>query len=92
MDKKVKPFLCRVANGIRLFFDFIFSFVDSLFNEHQLIRRTIVIWSLLIITWCVYIIIPKLEQGHSVTALGMVIGVFSSVTAFYIYLRDKDGD
>jgi len=84
--------LCRLAKGVRLTFDWLLDMIDSLFNEHKLIRRTIVIWSLLIISWATYQIIPKLEQGHSVTALGMIIGVFSGVTAFYIYLRDKDGD
>ncbi len=68
------------------------KFFDSLFNKHKFVRRIIVLWSLMIISWAVYIIIPKLEQGYAVSGLSIVVSIFTVITTFYMYLRGKDGD
>ena len=88
----MKPFLCRIAKGIRLVFDWLMSMVDALFNKHRLVRRIIVFIALALITFSVYVIIPKLDGGNAVTALGLVIGILTPVLAFYKWQRDKDGD
>ena len=72
--------------------DWAIDIIDALFNRGKLVRRTIVLWSLCLISWAVYVIVPKLTGGESVTALGLIIGIFSPITVFYIYLRNKDND
>lgn len=81
-----------IGKPIREIFDFIFGLFDSLFNEHKLVRRTIVFVALGLISWTVYTVIPKLEGSHAVTALISVIGILGTAIGFYQYLRGKDGD
>ena len=68
------------------------KFFDSLFNKHKFIRRIIVLWFMWLASWTAYKVVPKLEGSHAVSALAIIIGIFSVITGFYMYLRDKDGD
>lgn len=84
--------LCRISLGIRMAFDWFMSMIDALFNKHKFVRRTIVFIALGLITWTVLNAIPRLEQGHLLSALIAVIGILGSAIAFYQWLRTRDGD
>ena len=84
--------LCRIASGIRMSFDWFMSMIDALFNEHKFVRRVIVFWAMLIISWAVLHVIPRLNDGNLLTAFSFVIGLLATMIAFYQWIRNKDGD
>ena len=88
----MKPFFCRLALGINLAFGWIMTLFDELFNKHKFVRRFIVFWALLIITWAVHNTFPRLEGEHLLNAFLAILGLLSVVIGFYQWLRNKDGD
>jgi len=84
--------LCRISLGIRMTFDWFMGMVDALFNKHKFVRRSIVFWALLVITWSILHALPRLEAGNLLTAFGLVIGILATVIGFYQWLRNRDGD
>ena len=80
----------RLFTAIKGGFDFIMSLVDDLFNEHKLVRRTIVFWSMLLITWAVLSSIPRLDGGHLLSALLGIIGILGTAITFYQWSRNQD--
>ena len=68
------------------------SVVRRLVEKHKLIRRLMVLWSVVLITWVVVIVFtrpPDIPAG-TVTALSLVVGMLGSVIGFYKWLRHKD--
>ena len=68
------------------------AMIDNLFNKHKLVRRTIVFWALLVITWAIWHTLPRLDAGNLLTGFGLVIGILATVIGFYQWIRNKDGD
>lgn len=82
--------LCRLANGIRLTFDWLMSMFDALFNKHKLMRRTIVFWAMLLITWAVLNSMPRLEGGHLLSGLIAIIGILGTAITYYQWSRNQE--
>jgi len=71
----------------------ILSFFDRLFNKHKFVRRAVVVWAILAISWTMYVIIPSLEtDGSKTTVLGIVIGLLASAIGFYKWSRTKEDE
>jgi hypothetical protein len=82
--------LCRVALGFRMLFDYLFSLIESLFNEHKLVRRAIVLFAMYEIDYAVRISLPRLNEGNLVASLLGVIGILATALAFYTIERNRD--
>jgi hypothetical protein len=86
--------LCRIAQGLTKSVDWFVDLGNSLFNKGKFIRRGIIVW-LLIILSLILIFISKMDGLTPAQAIGLyntTLGAFGGFTAFYIYLRNKDGD
>lgn len=88
----MKPFLCRIAEGFKLLIEFILGIFDSLFNKHKLIRRTIIIWLLAVLTYILISMMNLLTPELMVSVYNKTLAAFGAFTGFYVYLRNKDGD
>ena len=82
--------LCRLAKGIRLTFDYILDMIESMFNEHKLVRRSIVLFAMYEIDYALRASLPRIVEGNLVTALIAVIGILSTALAFYTIERNRD--
>lgn len=68
------------------------QWIDHLFNKHMLVRRTLVFWAVVLITWVIYqvfIDVSKITAAVGV-ALGTVTAILSVVVTHYQYSRSKD--
>jgi TRAP-type uncharacterized transport system fused permease subunit len=90
----MKPILCRIANVASLGVNWIIDLVDSLFSRGKLMRRSIMFWLLLALTFILYLISvqPDITVEQLIKVYGITIAAFSGFSGFYIYLRNKDGD
>ena len=75
------------------------GWIECWFEEHKLVRRLLVIWSIYLITLLVlkFIDIMTVIDTATVSGIVAVIGILSSVLAFYVRSReldsiDPDGD
>lgn len=82
--------ISKLANSIKLIFNFFLDLIESLFNEHKLVRRIIVIFAMYEINFAVQDSLPRLNDGNLVTALLGVIGILSTALAFYTVERNRD--
>ena len=84
--------LCRIAQGFRMFFDWIFDMFDALFNKHKLMRRGIIAWLLGTLSYLMYRMLPVITPDQLMSLYSQMLGMFGAFTGFYIYLRNKDKD
>ena len=65
---------------------------DRLFNKHKFVRRGIVVWATVLITWVVVQVFTDLSaiNGAVVSALSIVVGLLSSALIHYKWSRDRD--
>jgi len=65
---------------------------DHLFNQHKLVRRLLVIWAVLLITWVVVQVFSDLTliTAAVATALGMITAILSVVIGHYQWSRGQD--
>lgn len=73
--------------------------IECLFEDHKFVRRFIVGWSLWLITTVVlrFVELMTAVDTATVTGVGTIVGILSTVLAFYIKSReldatDPDGD
>jgi di/tricarboxylate transporter len=61
-------------------------------QHHQLIRRLLLLWAVIIITLVTYIVFtdpPNVPSGTA-TAYGIVVGLLATVIGLYKWSRDRD--
>jgi uncharacterized membrane protein YdjX (TVP38/TMEM64 family) len=65
----------------------------DLFEKHQFVRRSLVIWAVCLITWVVVIVFSDIAAitAAAASAFGMVIGILATVIGFYQWARSQDG-
>jgi membrane associated rhomboid family serine protease len=68
------------------------NWVDRLFNEHQLVRRLLVVWAIFLITWVVVQVFSDLGAINAAvaSALATVSGILSMVIVHYQWSRGRD--
>lgn len=68
------------------------KWIEALFEEHKFVRRTAVLWALLLITFVTYVTFSQLPllTASVAAALGSVVGILSVVIGFYIKSRQLD--
>lgn len=67
-------------------------FVESLFEEHKLVRRSLVVWALWMITTIIFKFESLMVELNTATVSGVatIIGILATVTGFYIKSRELD--
>lgn len=68
------------------------GFLDRLFNQHRLMRRSALVWAMGLISWAVHYTFvhhPDISMG-TVAALGTVTAVLGTVIGLYQHHRSKD--
>lgn len=70
------------------------GFINDLFIKHKFVRRTLVVWSVLLITWVVSVAFTNLDKltAPVAAALGSVTAMLTVVIGFYQWSRGRDGD
>ena len=69
-----------------------FKFFDALFEEHKLVRRTLVAWAIYEIHRLISHLIYVIDTVDTAVAsvVGAVIGILSTVLVFYVRSRELD--
>ena len=70
------------------------KWVESLFEEHKLVRRSTVLWAVLLITFVVVVSFSQIELITTpvAVAIGSVVGILSVVINMYLKLRAMEDD
>jgi hypothetical protein len=70
------------------------EFIETLFEDHKLVRRVLVIWAIWLITTVVLTVTDKITTIDTPTAamVSTIVGILATVTAFYIKSRELDDD
>ena len=68
------------------------SFFDRLFNQYKFVRRLLILWAVLLITYVVVRVFDDiiLISAATVSALGIVVGILATVISFYIWSRGAE--
>jgi len=68
------------------------SFFERLFNQYKLVRRLLMLWAVLLITYVVVRVFDDiiLISAATVSALGIVVGLLASVISFYMWSRNEE--
>jgi hypothetical protein len=68
------------------------EWVESLFEEHKLVRRLVVLWAVGLITFVIYVTFSDLTllTASVAAAVGTVVGILSVVINFYTRSRELD--
>jgi len=68
------------------------EWIESLFEEHKLVRRLVVLWALGLITFVICVTFSDLTllTASVAAAVGTVVGILSVVINFYIRSRELD--
>ena len=68
------------------------DWAEDLFETHKFVRRVIVIWAMVIISLLVwkYISLMTVIDTATVSGVTVIIGILSTVLAFYIRNRELD--
>jgi len=66
--------------------------IDRLFNQHKLVRRVVVAWALWLITLVVlrFVSLMSTIDTATVSGVGTIVGILTTVLAFYIKSRQLD--
>lgn len=74
--------------------DKISSFLYRLFEEYKLVRRLIVFWAVITITWTTYVVFsnPVAITDAAADAYLANVGLLATVIAFYQWSRGRDKD
>ena len=72
----------------------LFGWIERLFNQHMLIRRTIVVWAMWLITIVVLRATAVITEINAavVSLVGTIVGILTTVTVFYVRMRELDRD
>ena len=70
------------------------KWIESLFEEHKLVRRLMVLWAIILITIIVLATFDDLSlvTASVAAALASVVGMLSVVIGFYIQSRKLDDE
>jgi len=68
------------------------SFFERLFNQYKLVRRLLMLWAVLLITYVVVRVFDDviLISAATASALGIVVGLLASVISFYMWSRNEE--
>lgn len=68
------------------------KWIERLFNEHMLVRRFMVFWAISLITYVILKVFvnPETISTPAAVALGSVVGLLTTVLAFYVRSRQLD--
>jgi uncharacterized membrane protein len=68
--------------------------LDALFEKHKFVRRTLVFWSVALITWATLQMFTDITliNEASATAYTVLVGVLGVVLGFYQWMREKDNE
>jgi hypothetical protein len=68
------------------------EWIESLFEEHKLVRRLVVLWALGLITFVICVTFSDLTllTASVAATVGTVVGILSVVINFYIRSRELD--
>lgn len=68
--------------------------IANFFNKHKGVRRLIILWVVLLVTWGTYKIFSQLELANSATASSYValLGIGGLAIALYKISRGKEDD
>jgi len=85
------------VNAIALRSRFVSSlgdWIDRLFNQHKVVRRSLVYWAIGLITFVTIVVFHDLEKITTpvASAFGLVIGLLATVLGLYQWSRNKDGE
>ena len=68
--------------------------ITELFEKHKLVRRLSLLWAVVLITWVVVQVFTNISQITSAVtaALGIVVGLLTTVLGLYQHHRSKEVD
>jgi predicted metal-binding membrane protein len=68
--------------------------LDALFEKHKFVRRTLVFWSVSLITWVTLQMFTDIAliNEASATAYTVLVGALGVVLGFYQWMREKDNE
>jgi len=68
------------------------DWIDRLFNQYKLVRRLLMLWAVLLITYVVVRVFDDviLISAATASALGIVVGLLASVISFYMWSRNEE--
>ncbi|WP_020675559.1 hypothetical protein [Geopsychrobacter electrodiphilus] len=66
--------------------------ISDLFEKHKLVRRLSLLWAVLLISWVVIQVFTHINLINSAvaTALGIVVGLLTTVLGLYQHHRHKE--
>ena len=68
------------------------KWIENLFEKHKFVRRMLVLWAVLLITWVTYRVVTLIVviDGAATTLVSIIVGILATVTGFYIKVRELD--
>ena len=80
--------LSAIGEGLRI----LGEYTESLFEDHKLVRRVLVGWAIWLITLVVLRFVEIMTQldTATVSGVGTIVGILSTVLVFYIRSRELD--
>jgi len=69
-----------------------FKTLGTLVEQHKLIRRLVLLWAVIMITYVTFIVFhhpPNIPSG-TVTAYGIVVGLLATAIGLYKWSRDRE--
>ena len=68
------------------------GWINDLFEKHKLVRRLLVLWAIVLITWVVVVTFSDISliSAPGATALSVVVGILGTAVAFYQWSRSRD--
>lgn len=69
-----------------------FGYVNELFEEHKLARRSVLYWALAVVTFTVVMFFRNIDKvgAAQATVITGIIGLVSTCIVFYQWSRDKE--
>lgn len=66
--------------------------LESLFEDHKLVRRLLIVWAAVLITWVTVRVFTDLSAitTAAVSAFGLVVGILATVIGHYQWARQRD--
>ena len=68
------------------------AWVETLFEDHKLVRRVLVAWAVWLITLVIlkFVSLMTTIDTATVSGVGTIVGILSTVLVFYIRSRELD--
>jgi hypothetical protein len=82
----------HIITNIKWWFRLVGAFFESLFEDHALVRRVLVVWACWLISVLVlkFISLMTTIDTATVTGVATIVGILSTVLVFYVRARELE--